>query len=46
MHGFGVFKWPDGRRYEGEYAFGKKNGIGAYVMNNKSVYKGKWLNGL
>ena len=28
MHGKGVFKWPDGRVYEGDYYFDKKHGFG------------------
>ncbi|MFN9901019.1 MAG: membrane-binding protein, partial [bacterium] len=30
MHGQGVFSWPDGRRYEGEYLQDKKHGFGIY----------------
>jgi len=26
MEGHGVFTWPDGRRYEGEYVDDKKEG--------------------
>ena len=31
MHGFGVYKWTDGRLYEGEYQNDKKQGHGRYV---------------
>jgi hypothetical protein len=30
MEGSGVFKWPDGRRYEGEYVDDKKEGNGIF----------------
>ena len=26
MEGYGVFSWPDGRKYEGEYIDDKKEG--------------------
>ena len=28
MHGLGVYTWPDGRVYEGEYREDKKHGFG------------------
>ena len=30
MHGKGIFKWPDGRRYEGSYIDDKKEGQGMF----------------
>ena len=30
MHGYGVYKWDDGRIYEGEYLNDKKHGKGVY----------------
>ena len=30
MHGRGVFTWPDGRKYEGEYIEDKKEGQGIF----------------
>jgi hypothetical protein len=30
MHGKGVFVWPDGRMYDGNYENGKKSGFGIY----------------
>jgi len=30
MHGRGVFTWPDGRKYEGEYVEDKKEGQGVF----------------
>jgi len=28
QHGKGVETWTDGSKYEGEYAFGRKHGVG------------------
>ena len=30
MNGFGRFKWPDGRIFEGEYLNDKKDGFGIF----------------
>jgi hypothetical protein len=30
MHGKGIFKWYDGRRYEGDYVDDKKEGNGLF----------------
>jgi len=30
MDGHGVFEWPDGRKYEGEYSDDKKEGQGTF----------------
>jgi len=30
MEGYGTFTWPDGRRYEGQYADDKKEGKGVF----------------
>lgn len=45
MHGKGVFIWPDGRKYEGEYKNDKKEGYGEFEWNDGRKYKGKWING-
>lgn len=45
MHGQGVFSWPDGRRYEGEYLEDKKHGFGIYSWTNGRQYAGQWENG-
>jgi hypothetical protein len=31
MDGVGVYRWADGRSYEGEYSDDKKNGYGIYT---------------
>jgi hypothetical protein len=30
MNGKGVFSWPDGRKYDGEYKMDKKEGFGIF----------------
>lgn len=42
-HGYGVFVWPDGARYEGEWAFNKAMGRGRYENAEGEVYDGEWL---
>lgn len=31
MNGRGIYYWPDGRSYEGEYSNDKKQGYGIYI---------------
>lgn len=38
MHGYGQFKWPDGKIYKGMYEKDLKNGRGTMVYTNKTVY--------
>ena len=45
MHGKGVFKWNDGRIYEGSYKYGRKNGFGVFTYQDGRNIKGKWING-
>ena len=56
MHGFGVYTWADGRRYEGiankmlnadlgEYYLDKKHGKGMYSWADGRKYDGMWQNG-
>ena len=45
MHGQGIYKWADGRRYEGEYLNDKKDGFGIYTYPDGRSYKGEWANG-
>ncbi len=44
-HGYGKFKWKDGREYEGEWVKGKQHGIGLYRNAKGSEKKGKWVEG-
>jgi hypothetical protein len=45
MEGYGVFTWPDGRKYEGQYVNDKKEGYGVFNFKDGRIYKGQWLNG-
>lgn len=38
-------KWPDGKRYEGEYKKDKKHGQGTFYWPNGHKYEGGWVNG-
>jgi hypothetical protein len=44
-HGFGKYKWADGRRYIGYWQNGKQNGYAKYVMANCSTHFGIWTKG-
>lgn len=45
MHGKGVFTWPDGRKYEGDFYKDKKHGIGVLTYKDGSKYHGEWKDG-
>lgn len=45
MEGSGVFTWPDGRRYEGDYVDDKKEGQGSFYWPDGRKYEGGWKNG-
>jgi len=45
MHGQGIYKWADGRKYEGDYLNDKKHGFGIYTYPDGRSYKGNWSNG-
>jgi len=32
MEGHGTFSWPDGRKYEGDYADDKKRRLGHFLL--------------
>mmetsp|Transcript_13946 Transcript_13946/g.21744 ORF Transcript_13946/g.21744 Transcript_13946/m.21744 type:complete len:103 (+) Transcript_13946:955-1263(+) len=45
MQGEGLYKWPDGRKYQGAFSNDKKHGFGTYTYSDGRVYKGLWQNG-
>ena len=45
MHGYGVYTWKDGRRYEGQYERDRKHGMGVYMWADGRKYEGMWMNG-
>ena len=42
MHGNGVFTWPDGRQYKGQYVNDHKEGQGTFQWPNGRKYEGGW----
>ena len=43
--GQGVFYWPDGRKYDGQWLNGKQDGVGVYSTANGKSRKGEWKDG-
>jgi antitoxin component YwqK of YwqJK toxin-antitoxin module len=41
-NGFGVYKWSDGDKYEGDWKNGKFEGKGKYYYSNGSTFEGKY----
>jgi len=40
MHGFGIYNWNNGRKYEGMYEQDKKHGHGIYTWADGREYDG------
>lgn len=45
MDGDGLYTWPDGRNYAGQYLNDKKHGRGKYTWANGKTYDGDWKDG-
>ena len=45
MHGRGIFEFPDGRCYDGEYADDKKHGHGTFYWPDGRKWEGPWVTG-
>ena len=45
MEGRGIETWNDGRRYEGDFKNGKKDGEGTFEWPTGIKYIGSWING-
>lgn len=45
QHGEGVFEWPDGRKYIGQWRKGKQHGRGTYITANGERKVGEWNEG-
>lgn len=45
FHGTGVFTWPDGVQFDGDFVHGTMNGRGVYKWPDGSTYDGKIQNG-
>ena len=46
MHGFGVYKFQNGHRYEGAWHEGRRQGLGMYCFRNGETQSGHWQNGI
>jgi len=42
MNGRGVYRWPDGSTYEGEWRDNMRHGYGLLTAHDKSFYDGLW----
>ena len=40
----GIFTWPNGDTYEGEYKDDIRNGFGIYKYKDGNRYEGEWKN--
>jgi len=45
LHGVGVYTWPDGKSYSGQYDTDRKHGYGTYILKDGRKYEGWWMNG-
>ncbi|KAM0840578.1 hypothetical protein ACQ4PT_059569 [Festuca glaucescens] len=46
MHGFGVYSFANGHRYEGAWHEGRRQGLGMYTFRNGETQAGHWQNGV
>ena len=45
MHGRGLFVWPDGSQYEGQWKKNVRHGEGTYLSASGTIYRGRfWKN--
>jgi hypothetical protein len=45
MHGYGIYIYADGVRYDGQYLNDKKQGYGVYYWTDGRKYDGYWFKG-
>jgi len=41
-HGYGIYTYPDGRSYKGQWADGKQHGEGVFITPQGQSRKGIW----
>lgn len=46
MHGFGVYNFANGHRYEGAWHEGRRQGFGMYTFRNGDTQSGHWEDGV
>lgn len=44
LHGYGVYTWPDGSRYDGMWNRDNRHGKGVYTQPDGARYDGQWKN--
>jgi hypothetical protein len=44
MHGYGIYRWPDGGVYYGQWKEDKKDGYGYKKSTDGTEYYGQWKN--
>ena len=45
MHGKGIYNWPDGRKYDGQFVNDKREGFGLFTWADGRKYEGHWVDG-
>lgn len=45
QEGYGVYMWPDNRKYEGQFVNGKQHGEGLFTSKDGKQRKGIWEDG-
>ena len=45
FHGYGVYRYPSGARYEGDWVDGEEHGYGVLIYANGARYEGNWVGG-
>ena len=45
MEGKGIYSWPDGSEYNGEYKNNIREGEGTFKWANGVIFQGKFVNG-
>jgi len=45
MNGKGLFTWPNGKKYEGEFLNDKRHGFGKFYWPDGRTYEGEFFKG-
>ena len=44
MHGLGIYEWPSGCKYKGEFKNGKISGKGQIIFSDGEIFEGEFNN--